>query len=286
MIKNVVFDIGNVLVKFGWKDYFASFGWPEEVQNKVAQATVLDPFWNEMDMGNLSDEEILDGFIKRGPDVEKELRQMFVNFENLLIQFEYSKGWIKDLQNQGYKVYCLSNMSYKAVRECPALNFLDMLDGYVLSCDVRMTKPDPDIYKKLLNTYNLKAEECIFIDDLEANVMASQEVGMNGIVFKDLKSAVAQIDNLSKKFEDEITEAGSRYSKSQRVGAICCLGIIALLYLATVVLMFIQSEWAHKLLRVALGCTIGLPCLTWFYIWMIGKMSHKETIADFHLFKK
>lgn len=288
MIKNIVFDIGNVLVKFNWKEYYASFGWPLEVQEKVAKATVLDPFWNEMDMGNLSDEEILEGFIERGPDVEAELRQMFVSFKDLLIQFEYTKGWIRDLQNRGYKVYCLSNMSYKAVRECEALNFLKMLDGYVLSCDVRMTKPDLEIYRKLLNTYNLKAEECLFFDDLQANIDASIKAGFNGVVFTDLKSAVKAIEEIEeaerKAEKDKPFE--SKYSKPQRIGALICLGLIMLLYLATIVLMCIDAEWARRMLKVAIGCTVLLPCLTWAYIWMIGKLVHKDTIADFHLFKK
>lgn len=288
MIKNIVFDIGNVLVKFGWKEYFASFGWPYEVQEKVAKASVLDPFWNEMDMGNLSDEEILNGFIERGPDVEEELRQMFADFKDLLIQFKYTKGWIRDLQNRGYKVYCLSNMSYKAVRECEALNFLDMVDGYVLSCDVRMTKPDLEIYKKLLNTYNLKAEECLFFDDLEANIIASREVGFNGVVFTDLKSAVKTIEDIEASEKEALNNKPfeSKYSKPQRIGAIVVLGLIVLLYLATIVLMCVGSDWAHRMLRVALSCTILLPCLAWVYIWMIGKLTHKDTIADFHLFKK
>lgn len=288
MIKNIVFDIGNVLVKFNWEEYYRNFGWPEDVIEKVAKATVLDPFWNEMDMGNLSDDEILAGFIERGPDVEKEIRQMFVDFKDLLIQFDYTKGWIRDLQNRGYKVYCLSNMSYKAVRECDALNFLKMVDGYVLSCDVRMTKPDLEIYKKLLNTYNLKAEECVFLDDLEPNIEASRKLGFTGIVFTDLKSAVAALSEIEKKEKEEeaLKPFESKYSKPQRIGAFVCLGLITLLYLATIVLMCIDSEWAHSMLKVALGCTILLPCLTWAYIWMIGKLVHKDTIADFHLFKK
>lgn len=75
----------------------------------------------------------------------------------------------------------------------------------------------------------------------------------------------------------------SKYTKPQRIAALICLIFIALLYLATLVLLFIQGEWAKLALRIALGATLVLPILTWIYIWCFGKILHKHTIADFDL---
>lgn len=289
MIKNVIFDIGNVLVGFDWKDFYKSFGYTDEIVERIADATVRDPFWNEIDRGVMSEEEILEGFIKKDPEIEAEIRETYADYSELLHQFEYTKGLIKDLQNKGFKVYCLSNMSYKAVRECKALDFLPMLDGYVLSCDVKLIKPDNAIYELFLDKYGLNANECVFFDDLQKNIEGAKKAGIHGIVFKDLKSAISDFEALVKKEsqkDNESTEAfQSKYSKKQRIGAIVCLSLIALLYLVTIVCMVIKAPWAKDVLKVSLGATFVLPILTWVYIWMIGKLTKKETIADFNFFK-
>ena len=62
MVRNVVFDIGNVLAGFCWQEFYKSFGYSEEVFGKLADATVRSTFWNEMDRGKLSDEQLLEGF--------------------------------------------------------------------------------------------------------------------------------------------------------------------------------------------------------------------------------
>ena len=74
MIKNIVFDIGNVLVGFDWKPFMESFGFTEEVLKRVANATVHAPIWNEIDRGKLSEEEILSEFIKNDPEMEAPIR--------------------------------------------------------------------------------------------------------------------------------------------------------------------------------------------------------------------
>lgn len=281
MIKNIVFDIGNVLVDFGWKAFFEGFGYSEEITNRIAKATVMSDAWNEYDRGVLTEEEIVEGFIKNDPGIEKELKEVCRDFHGLLVQFEYTKGWIKYLQNEGFKVYALSNMSYKATKECDdALNFLPMLDGYILSCDVKLIKPDKAIYDLLLETYGLKASECVFFDDTLKNVEAARACGWHSIQFKDLKQAVAELEKLVEK-EGVATPT---YSKAQRRGALVCAIIIALLYLVTLILSLFKTPIASTLFRISFGCTLVLPCLTWCYIWMMGKLTHKKTIADFNFF--
>lgn len=285
MIKNIVFDIGNVLVSFGWKEHFAKFNFSEDILERVIAATVKSGAWNEYDRGVLTEEEILDGFIKNDPGIEKELRAVAADFTGLLPQFEYAKGWILDLQKKGYKVYALSNMSYKAVRECSdGLDFLPMLDGYILSCDVKVIKPDHRIYDMLLEKYGLTASETVFFDDTEANVKAAIECGWHAIRFIDLKQAVGELEALVKK-ESEGENFKSKYSKGQRIASMVCVVLIALVYIITLVAALLKTPWANTMFRISLGCTLVLPILTWIYIWMIGELTHKDTIASFHFFE-
>lgn len=196
MIKNIVFDIGNVLVKFGWHDFIENLGYTGEMLERIANATVRDPLWNETDRGALTEEEILEGFIKNDPGIEEVLRRFYKSFSGLLVEFDYAKDWISELKKMGFKVYCLSNMSHKAVKECDVFDFLPLLDGYVLSCDINYCKPEKEIYDYLFDRYNLVPEESVFIDDLQANIEAAKRMGMKGIVFTDKESASKQIEAL------------------------------------------------------------------------------------------
>lgn len=78
-------------------------------------------------------------------------------------------------------------------------------------------------------------------------------------------------------------ETTSRYSKPQRIGALVCVILIVLIYIVALIASFFSSEAGKTIARIAIGCTLVLPLLTWAYIWMIGKLTHRHTIADFDL---
>ncbi len=196
MIKNIVFDIGNVLAGFAWEDFYRSFGYSEEIFEKLADATVRSPFWNEMDRGKLSDEELLEGFIKNDSSIEKEIREVFENVEEIIQRFDYAIPWIRELKEKGYHIYVISNFSRKAHVECiKALDFLE-IDGEILSYQVKLIKPSPEIYQLLCSKYNLKAEECVFIDDLPKNVEAARKEGMKGLIFESLDQAKRELEEI------------------------------------------------------------------------------------------
>ena len=193
-ITTIIFDIGNVLVDFAWKEYIAGFGYGEEVNGRVAKASVLSPDWNEYDLGLLSEEEILDRLAANDPEVEDKTRTIFSSLKGLLKQTGYAKSWIRELKDRGYRVLYLSNFSQKADRECAdEMDFIPLTDGGILSYKVKMTKPDHRIYKLLADTYGLEPSECLFFDDTEANVRAARECGFNAEVFTSYEEARAMI---------------------------------------------------------------------------------------------
>lgn len=197
MIRNVVFDIGNVLAGFIWQDFFRSFGFSEEVYERLADATVRSGLWNELDRGKLSDEELLEGFVRNDPSIEKEIRKVFQNTKGIILRYEYAVPWIRELKERGYGVYIISNFSRKAHRECmEALDFLEEVDGGILSYQEQLIKPDPEIYRLLCSRYELDAKESVFIDDLERNVAAAIKEGMEGIVFHTLTQAKEELERL------------------------------------------------------------------------------------------
>ncbi len=197
MIKNIIFDIGNVLAAFAWKDYFKSFDYEEVILERLAKATTLSPCWNEFDRGVLSDEEVLQGFIANDPEIEYAIRKTLTRVPGLVKEFDYSTPWVKELKTQGYKVYFLSNFPRTARADCAdALGFLEHMDGGVFSYEVKLIKPDAAIYKCLLERYGLVAEECVFFDDVEKNIIAAREVGIHGIVFQGRAQACEELRKL------------------------------------------------------------------------------------------
>ena len=143
----------------------------------------------------MSDEEILALMTSNAPEYQKEIHLFWENVGTAIHQFPYTREWIKSMKKHGYHVYILSNYgswTYQCTRE-DALNFLEDVDGALFSYEVKLIKPDPEIYQTLFERFHLVSEECVFLDDLEANIEGAKNAGMHGIVFKGQEDAVKQL---------------------------------------------------------------------------------------------
>ncbi len=205
MINTIIFDIGNVLASFRWKDLFHELGFTGEAFERIAAATVLHPtMWNEFDRSFMSDEEIIARCIERAPEYEKEIRLLFSKTELLVEEYAYSREWVQELKERGFRVYLLSNYgktSFEAARDKGRLSFLPLVDGGVISYEVKIVKPEPGIYEALLQKYNLKAEECVFLDDRQDNIAAAEKLGFHGIIVESYGQAAAELNQLLSKAE-------------------------------------------------------------------------------------
>lgn len=203
MITNIIFDIGNVLASFRWKDLFKELGFAGEAFERIAAATVLHPtMWNEFDRSLMSDEEIIEKCIQRAPEYEKEIRLLFDTTAGLVEEYPHSYGWIQGLKERGYKVYLLSNYgktSFEAARDKQRLSFLPLVDGAVISYEVQMVKPERGIYDALLTKYKLRAEECVFLDDKPENIEAAESLGFQGIVVESQEQAKKELEKILEK---------------------------------------------------------------------------------------
>ncbi|MBR1419326.1 MAG: HAD family phosphatase [Synergistaceae bacterium] len=194
-INTVIFDIGNVLANFGWHLYIdellASMGSLDkraEVERAIwlSHSPVRPQYklWDELDIGLMSDEEIIDGFVSHAPACEREIRTACSpeHIGKCIIKLNTAVPWICHVKNNNFRVLFLSNYSKIIMNANPeALDFLPFLDGGIFSCDVHLIKPDLKIYEMLINKYNLEPERCVFIDDIERNVNAAREAGLNAI---------------------------------------------------------------------------------------------------------
>ena len=197
MITTIIFDIGNVLADFVWDKHYRSFGFTEEVFDRLVKATVKSPLWNEYDRGVLSDEEVLQGFVDNDPGIEKEIRQSLNDVGSMVIRNDYAIPWIQELQGKGYRCLYLSNFSEKAHRECAAaLDFIPHMDGGILSYQDKVIKPMPEIYQLLIDRYGLVPEECVFMDDTPRNLDGAEKFGIHTIHFKNQAQAIEDLKKL------------------------------------------------------------------------------------------
>lgn len=197
MITTLIFDIGNVLADFIWEEYYRSFGFTEEILDRLAKATVKNPMWNEYDRGVMTDEEVLQGFIDNDPGIEREIRLTLKDVGAMVRRNDYAIPWIKELQGKGYRCLYLSNFSEKARKECAAsMDFLPYMDGGILSYQDKVIKPMPEIYQLLIDRYQLVPEECVFMDDTLRNLEGAEKFGIHTIHFKNQAQAIEELRKL------------------------------------------------------------------------------------------
>lgn len=197
MIRNIVFDIGNVLVDYCWQDHIAHYGFTGEKADRIAHAMMLGPDWKELDRGVLRDEEFRRLLISKAPELEQEILLLMSDLSTLVRRREGSIPWIQDLKARGYHTYYLSNYGEQVRRDtADSLDFMKEMDGGIMSYEVHQIKPDAEIFHTLLDRYGLKAEESIFLDDTNINVDAARGVGMKGLLVESQEQAIRDLNAL------------------------------------------------------------------------------------------
>ena len=107
-----------------------------------------------------------------------------------LKKYDYTDEWMDYYKSRGYKIYILSNFSGKAFRDCAdELDYVKKADGAVISYQVGLIKPDPAIYRLLLDKYDIDPKEAVFIDDNKDNIEAAKQFGLSTILFTSREDA-------------------------------------------------------------------------------------------------
>lgn len=199
MISTVIFDIGGVLIDFDWDGFIhRMFPGREELISELNDAVWGSRRWDRLDAGD-EPEKVFASIIAHDPKHEHELRKVFENVGDTLKKRPATPAWLLELKARGYRLLYLSNYSRYVMGKNPdVLDFLPLLDGGVFSCDVKMIKPDREIYEALAEKFSLNPSECVFIDDLAWNVQAGIDFGFKAIQFITLEQTQRDLNNLLK----------------------------------------------------------------------------------------
>ncbi len=197
MINTVIFDIGGVLVRLDWEGFVRRlFPGRDELISELLETVWGGGRWDRLDAGD-DPEEVLASMIAYSPKHEAEIRKIFANVGDTLIKRPETPAWIHSVKSQGCRALFLSNYSHY-VMECNpgVLDFLPLLDGGIFSCDVRLIKPQREIYAALAEKYNLVPSECVFIDDVARNVEGARNFGYHAIQFVTLQQAQEDLNKI------------------------------------------------------------------------------------------
>jgi len=204
MIKNILFDMGQLLIKFEPLYFIKREGISDSEDTKILLREIYQSKeWPMMDRGRLTEEEMVEIVKKRIPErLHKYLKRLICEWFDPIEEIEGMYDVVKGLKKNGYKLILLSNASYKQKDYWLNIPCHVFFDERVVSSEVKLCKPQPEIFKYVLDKYNLKPEETVFMDDSISNCEAADYVGINAIVFHgDVQELIAKYKELGVKVD-------------------------------------------------------------------------------------
>jgi putative hydrolase of the HAD superfamily len=199
MIKNIVFDMGNVMIYFN-KDIFLDQAGVSGEDRTLLSRVVFDSLeWARLDRGSLTDDEAIALMCARLPQrLHAQAAQFVTAWDRPIVPMEGMAALVRELKAKGYGIYLLSNASRRQHSYWPRIPGSECFDGALISADVGLVKPQPEIYRRLCETFSLIPGECVFIDDATSNAEGAFFSGLQAIVFhgdvEELRAKLRELD--------------------------------------------------------------------------------------------
>ena len=183
-MKDIIFDLGGVLVdwdpRYLYRKVFAT-----EKEVDWFLANVCTQPWNTQQDAGRSFEEGIALLEDKFPEYAFAIRLYWTRWGEMMGgEVPGTADVLREVKAKGYRVFALSNWSAQTFPLAQArFDFLKEFDGIVISGEEKLVKPDPVIFTRLLEKYNLKASNCVFIDDNAANISKAADLGFETILF-------------------------------------------------------------------------------------------------------
>lgn len=197
MIQTIIFDVGDVLLEYRWLEMLTDHGLSEKEASVIGETMFSDPLWDELDLGIRSRTEIIHNYERKYPQYKEEISWFLNHGEYMHVPRKDVWKKVHQLKEKGYHIYLLSNYSEDLFHKHTAdAGFMKDIDGMVVSWQIHKTKPSPDIYLHLLETYGLSPSECIFFDDRPANTEAARKLGIQAVTVTSREMLLAELEKL------------------------------------------------------------------------------------------
>ena len=183
MIRNIIFDLGNVIINYNQEQIINNFTKKEEEIKYIYDEIFHAPEWELMDLGNITNDEAIEVINKRNKFKYQKLTDNFLH--EWYKKQEINRDIVeiaKKLKKNGYKLFVLSNMANLTYEYFKNDEFFSLCTGIIISAHEHLIKPDEKVFRLLLDRYKLNAEECLFIDDdpSEQNYKTANKIGIEG----------------------------------------------------------------------------------------------------------
>ncbi|CVL66536.1 hydrolase [Streptococcus pneumoniae] len=194
---NIIFDLGNVLIEWNKEKILSKICKNDLEYNLFNKFVFQSNLWIDLDNGKISLEFLENQLIdEMGHQYQDQIHELVWNWFNYVDLYDEVYELIKQLKKKNFQIYVLTNTSsiFHILLDSVLSKVSSVLDGYVISCEVKMMKPQKEIYLSLVNKYQLDIKDCIFLDDLEENVEAARTLGIKAFQIKERK----EISNILK----------------------------------------------------------------------------------------
>lgn len=184
MIRNILFDMGQVLIRFDRELFIDRLGVPAEDKPLLLREVFQSVEWVQMDRGSLQEEEAARRICLRLPErLHDAAHKLVAMWDRPILPVPGMEELVRELKATGYGIYLLSNASVRQHDYWPRIPVHSLFDGTIISADEGVMKPHPDFYHRAMEKFGLKPEECFFIDDVPANIEGALFCGIPGAVF-------------------------------------------------------------------------------------------------------
>ena len=182
---NLVFDLGGVVVRWDPEAIIDSVFKDESTKARVRKALFEYADWLELDRGTLGREQAIERAAQRSGIAADDIKRLLHAVPPSLVVFPETVELLYRLKRKGFPLYCLSNMHFASIEYLERTHtFWDVFQGRVISCRLQLCKPEAAIYEHLLREFGLKAEQTLFIDDVQKNLDAAAKLGIHTLRFE------------------------------------------------------------------------------------------------------
>lgn len=184
MIKNIVFDMGGVLIDYNPQRVLDKY-FPPEYHSILKKEVFENPLWSQLDGGVTRSADVIPQILPNIPEQTKPLiKDMLNDFYPYMPPFENMFEFVTRIKKAGYKIYLLSNATPRFFDRYMSIPALTLMDGFFISALHKLLKPQQEIYEEFCKKFSLEPSECFFIDDMPRNIQGAKDYGMKGFVFK------------------------------------------------------------------------------------------------------
>ena len=185
MIRNILFDMGNVLIRFDREFFIERLGVQPEDKQMLMREVFHSVEWVQMDRGSIVEAEAVASICKRLPaHLHDAAEKLVAMWDRPIRPIDGMYELVEELKKAGYGIYLLSNASLRQHEYWPRIPAHVFFDGTIISADEGVMKPGAEYYLRALSRFGLKADECFFVDDVPANIEGALFCGIPGAIFR------------------------------------------------------------------------------------------------------